>query len=71
MEFEEDEPYAANSELRYITLELMKLAEKHGTTFDEIAHDYVRNTFKLKKLIEEKDSPEKILKTQKEPVTHE
>ncbi len=71
MEFEEDEPYAANSELRYITLELMRIAEKKGTTFDEMASDYVENTFKLKKLIEERDLPEKVLKTRKEPITHE
>ena len=71
MEFEEDEPYAANSELRYITLELMKIAEKKGATFDEMARDYVNNTFKLKKLIEERDLPEKVLKTRKEPITDE
>jgi len=71
MEFEEDEPYAANSELRYITLELMKIAEKKGASFDEMAADYVNNTFKLKKLIEEKDAPEKVLKTKKEPITNE
>ena len=71
MEFEDDEPYAANAELRYITLELMKIAEKKGTTFDEIAKEYLRNTFKLKKFIEEKDSPEKVLKTRKESITHD
>jgi len=71
MEFEEDEPYAANSELRYITLELMKIAEKKGATFDEMASAYVNNTFKLKKLIEERELPEKVLKTRKEPVTDE
>ena len=63
MEFEEDGPYAANSELRYITLELMRLAEKRSVTFEQMADDYVKNTFHLKKLIEEKEFPEKPLKT--------
>ena len=71
MEFEESDSYSANSELRYITLELMKLAEKKGITFEEISGEYVKNTFYLKNLIEEKDLSEKVLKTQKEPVTHE
>lgn len=63
MEFEEDGPYAANSELRYITLELMRLAEKKNVTFEQMADEYVKNTFHLKKLIEEKEFPEKTLKT--------
>ncbi len=71
MEFEEDEPYAANSELRYITLELMKLADKRGASFEKMAGEYVDNAFKLKKLIEERDLPEKVLKTKKEPIIHE
>lgn len=71
MEFEEDGPYAANSELRYITLELMRLAEKKNLPFSQMAEDYVKNTFHLKKLIEEKEFPDKALKVKKESVTHE
>jgi hypothetical protein len=63
MEFEDDEPYAANSELRYITLELMRLAEKRNISFEQMAQEYVKNTFHLKKLIEENEFPEKPLKS--------
>jgi len=71
MEIEDDEPYAANSELRYMTLELMKLAEKRNVPFEQMAREYVKNTFCLRKAIEEKDSSEKALKAKKESVTHE
>ena len=71
MEFEEDEPYSANSELRYITLELMRLADKKNISFGQMAEEYISNTFHLKKLIEEKESPEKALKPEKESITHE
>ena len=71
MEFEEDEPYSANSELRYITLELMRLADKKNVSFGQMAEEYISNTFYLKKLIEEKESHEKDLKPSKESITHE
>ena len=51
MEGEDDGQMAANSEMRYIALELMKLAAKSGRSFDEVAEDYLRNTEKLQKLI--------------------
>lgn len=71
MELEEDEAYGANSELRYITLELMKLAMKRNVPFEEMAREYVGNTFCLRKAIEEKESPEKALKAKTESVTYE
>lgn len=70
MEFGEDERYAANSELRYITLELMKLAQKRSIPFEQISEEYVQNTFNLKTAID-KESSEKALKTRKESITHE
>ncbi|MFP3950396.1 MAG: hypothetical protein ACLFUZ_04900 [Candidatus Micrarchaeia archaeon] len=62
MEFEEEESFTANSELRYITLELMRLAEKRNIPFEQMAEEYIQNTFRLKKLIEERDLPEKAFK---------
>jgi len=41
----------ANSELRYITVELMKIAAEEGKTFEQIADEYVRNVFVLKERI--------------------
>jgi antitoxin component of RelBE/YafQ-DinJ toxin-antitoxin module len=68
MDFGDDERYAANSELRYITLELMKLAQKKNIPFDKISEEYVRNTFHLKNAIDN-ESPEKALKARKESTT--
>ncbi|MCX8197992.1 MAG: hypothetical protein N3F07_02235 [Candidatus Micrarchaeota archaeon] len=48
---EEDGQNAANSELRFITLELMKLAQKSGKSFEEVALEYLRNTCLLQELI--------------------
>lgn len=60
---EEDEnPAAANAEIRFIALELMKLAQKSGKSFDDVARDYMENTFKLQMLIsgeEEMHAPAK------------
>jgi hypothetical protein len=65
MDFGDDERYAANSELRYITLELMKLAQKRNIPFEKISEEYVQNTFNLKKAIDN-EAPEKALKARKE-----
>ncbi|MBN2121876.1 hypothetical protein JW721_02365 [Candidatus Micrarchaeota archaeon] len=70
MDFGDDERYAANSELRYITLELMKLAQKREVPFEQVCDEYVHNTFHLKDAID-KECPEKALKTTKESITHE
>jgi hypothetical protein len=51
MDGEEDGQMAANSEMRYIALELTKLAAKSGRSFDEVAEEYLRNTEKLQMLI--------------------
>jgi len=50
-EFEEWEE-GSNSELRYLTLELMKLAYRQGKRFDEVAAEYIRNVYLLRSLIE-------------------
>ncbi|VVC01609.1 Uncharacterised protein [uncultured archaeon] len=47
----EEEDSGANSEMRYIALELMKLAQKSGKTFRQVAKEYMGNTCYLQKLI--------------------
>ena len=42
-----------NTELRFLTLELMKIADKKGLTFKEIAIQYVNNVHLMQKLIDE------------------
>ena len=52
MEGEEDgSQMAANSEMRYIALELMKLAASSGRGFDEVAKESRENAEKLQRLI--------------------
>ncbi len=58
MEEEDDGSVAANSEMRYIALELMKLAQKSGRGFLEVAQEYIENAEKLQHLIYgEADTP--------------
>ena len=47
----DDESANINSELRYITLELMKLAKSSGRSFEEVAKEYIQNVYKLHALI--------------------
>ncbi|MBN2478544.1 hypothetical protein JXB01_04615 [Candidatus Micrarchaeota archaeon] len=42
MDFEDDMS-SINTELRYITVELMKIAEKNGKTFEEVSREYIEN----------------------------
>jgi len=51
MDSEDDEGYSANSEMRYISLELMKLAQKSGKSFREVAREYMENTALLQEMI--------------------
>lgn len=53
MEGEEefDPKGAANAELRYITLELMKIAQKSGKGFREVAEEYLDNASMLSDMI--------------------
>ena len=48
---EEENDYAANQEIRYISLELMKLAQKSGRSFGQVAQEFVENTCGLQELI--------------------
>ncbi|MFA6214667.1 MAG: hypothetical protein WC717_05320 [Candidatus Micrarchaeia archaeon] len=51
MDSEDDEGISANSEMRYISLELMKLAQKSGRSFREVAAEYMKNTALLQEMI--------------------
>lgn len=48
---EEDSQSAANSELRFIALELMRLAQKSGKSFEQVAREFVQNTCLLQELV--------------------
>ena len=47
----EDEMISVNSEVRYISLELMKIASKEKRSFDEVASEYIRNVYHMHCLI--------------------
>ena len=62
MDIEDDDGPSANSEMRYISLELMKLAQKSGRSFREVAAEYMKNTALLQDMIigeEEAPLPQK------------
>lgn len=48
---EMDELAAVNSELRFITLELMKIAAQKNKSFDAVMREFVGNAFKLKRTL--------------------
>ena len=48
-----DEVAAINSEIRFLTLELMKMAASQGKTFDQVTREYVQNTFNLYRVLTE------------------
>lgn len=52
MEGEEDMPdNSGNSEMRYISLELMKIAQRSGRAFEDVAKEYIENTARLAEMI--------------------
>lgn len=52
MEFEGADELSANAELRIIALELMKLAAERKTSFKEVAKEYIRNVYLLKRMLD-------------------
>lgn len=40
---------AVNSELRFLTMELMKIAVEQNKTFDQVLSEYFVNAYKLKR----------------------
>jgi len=49
----EDEIASINSEMRFITLELMKLAQKKRKSFKQVAKEFISNVYTLDKMIKE------------------
>lgn len=48
---DEDEVAQINSEMRYMTLELMKIASKKRKPFSHVASEFVQNVYRLKHAI--------------------
>ena len=48
---DEDELAQVNAEMRFITLELMKIAVKRRAPFREVANEFVQNVYTLKRAI--------------------
>ncbi|VVB99645.1 Uncharacterised protein [uncultured archaeon] len=57
MEGEEEKDSTAASEIRYIALELMKLAQQSKRSFAEVADEYLDNTEKLSRMIAGEEEP--------------
>ncbi len=54
----DDDRAAANSEIRYITIELMKLAARKKKPFAQMGYEFVSNTYTLEKMIRKRlDAP--------------
>ncbi|MGB9703663.1 MAG: hypothetical protein ACP5HJ_01025 [Candidatus Micrarchaeia archaeon] len=49
------EDYEINSEIRYLTIELMKLAIQNKKSFKEISQEFIKNAFYLKELIKKSE----------------
>ena len=57
MEEEEDNTSAANSEIRFITLELMKLSQQSRRSFEEVAREYLENGERLQAMLQRGGEP--------------
>ncbi|MEM3431707.1 MAG: hypothetical protein QXF07_02690 [Candidatus Micrarchaeia archaeon] len=55
-----DDEDSVNSEIRYITIELMKIAAQKGITFEEVAREFLKNAIFLKRLIEITESTDQM-----------
>ncbi len=53
----DDEFFSTNSELRYLTLELMKIAVRKNKSFEEVAREFIKNVYYLQQLIEREPKP--------------
>ncbi len=51
-DFEDIEEFSANSEVRLIALELMKIAARKRRSFSRVAREYIRNVYLLKCMLE-------------------
>ncbi|MFA5247293.1 MAG: hypothetical protein WC408_05385 [Candidatus Micrarchaeia archaeon] len=61
----DEEILSENSEMRFLVLELMRLASKKGTSFDLELAEFIDNTYKLREaLFEEHDAAEESMQAQ-------
>jgi hypothetical protein len=51
----DEEVASINSEMRFITLELMKLAQKKKKSFRQVAQEFISDVHALDKMIKESD----------------
>jgi hypothetical protein len=49
----DEELASINSEMRFITLELMKLAQQEKRNFKQVAREYISNVYVLDRMIKE------------------
>lgn len=68
---DDDTLTTANSELRFITLELMRLAQKSGRSFPEVADEFISNTVLLQELISGEASGRRKAKARKGTTTRQ
>jgi len=61
----DEELQSTNTELRYLTLELMKLAQKNNTSFEVVVKKYVQNVKIMQQLISESVGPSGSIKKTK------
>jgi hypothetical protein len=47
----EDDAYCENSEMRFLVIELMKLAARKGTSFDFELAEFIDNAYKLREAL--------------------
>ncbi|MBS3069418.1 hypothetical protein J4441_03580 [Candidatus Micrarchaeota archaeon] len=48
---QEEERGSANSELRFITLDLMKIAQRRKMAFEKVAQEFVSNVYSLEQML--------------------
>ena len=51
---EEDELAQANSEMRFLTMELMKVAAQRGLRFKDVLDEFIKNVYVLETTIKRK-----------------
>ena len=61
----DDDAAGVNSEMRYITLELMKISERRKKPFAKVAREYISNVYRLRRLIKSKAGEELVGEKQK------
>ena len=62
----ESDGSTVNSEVRFLTLELMKLASKKNSSFERVLEEYIENTCTLKQVLSSPYDQEEELETQEE-----